>query len=57
MKSKLIRELHSINIYRHPVNRKKLEAIKTSEIINIWYEYYNKSQEAGAKEQLATEEA
>lgn len=58
MKSKLIKELHSVNIYRHPVNRQKLESIKTSEIINIWYEYYNKSQEeVVVEEQIATQEA
>ena len=56
MKSKLIRELHSVNIYRHPVTRLKLESLKTSEIINIWSEHYNKAEEV-AKEVLATEEA
>ncbi|MGL5346304.1 MAG: hypothetical protein ACRDA3_03050 [Peptostreptococcaceae bacterium] len=57
MKSKLIKELHSVNIYRHPVNRKKLEVLKTSEIINIWYDYFNKPNETQNEEQLATEEA
>ena len=57
MKSKLIKELHSVNIYRHPVNRKKLEALKTSEIINIWYDHFNQLNETQDEEQLATEEA
>lgn len=57
MKSKLIKELHSVNVYRHPVNRKKLEVLKTSEIINIWYDHFDKSNETSTEEQLATEEA
>ncbi len=57
MKSKLIKDLHSVSIYRHPINRKKIESLKTSEIINIWYEYYDKSQEITTEQQLATEEA
>lgn len=56
MKSKLIRELHSIGIYRHPINRKKLETIKTSEIIKIWYEYYNNPEEVVIEGELATEQ-
>lgn len=56
MKSKLIKELHSVNVYRHPVTRQKLESLKTSQIINIWYEHYNKAEEV-AEEVLATEEA
>lgn len=54
MKSKLIRDLHNVNIYRHPVTRKKLECIKTSEIINIWSEYCKNTDN---EEKLATEEA
>lgn len=57
MKSKLIKELHSVNIYRHPVTRKKLESLKTSEIINIWAEHFNNSSEDVSEENLATEEA
>lgn len=44
MKSQLIRDLHSVNIRRHPINRKKLECLKTSEIVNIWYEYFKKEE-------------
>lgn len=57
MKSKLIKELHSVSVYRHPITRKKLESLKTSEIINIWAEYFNKSDEVVSEENLATEEA
>lgn len=42
MKSQLIRDLHSVNVSRHPVTRKKLESLKTSEIVNIWFEYFKK---------------
>lgn len=42
MKSQLIRDLHSVKIRRHPVTRKKLESLKTSEIVNIWYKYFKK---------------
>ncbi|GAA0712646.1 hypothetical protein GCM10008904_26020 [Paraclostridium ghonii] len=44
MKSQLIRELHSVNIRRHPINRKKLESLKTWEIVNIWFEYFKKEE-------------
>lgn len=53
MKGKLIKDLHTVNIYRHPITRKKLETLKTSDIINIWNEYYKKVVE----ETLVTEEA
>ena len=42
MKSKLIKDLHSVNIRRHPINRKKLECLKTSEIVKIWCDYFKK---------------
>ncbi len=42
MKSQLIKDLHSVNVRRHPVNRKKLENLKTADIVNIWYEYFKK---------------
>lgn len=35
--------------------RQKLESLKTSEIINIWSEHYNKKEEV-AEEVLATQE-
>ncbi|GAA0861843.1 hypothetical protein [Paraclostridium tenue] len=44
MKSQLIRDLHSVNIRRHPITRKKLESLKTSEIVNIWFEYFKKEE-------------
>ena len=44
MKCQLIKDLHSVNVRRHPVNRKKLECLKTSEIVNIWYEYFKKEE-------------
>lgn len=44
MKGKLIKDLHSINIRRHPVNRKKLECLKTSEVVKIWYKHFKKEE-------------
>ncbi|MGL5753458.1 MAG: hypothetical protein ACRCXT_23135 [Paraclostridium sp.] len=40
MKSQLIKDLHSVKIWRHPITRKKLESLKTSEVVNIWFEYF-----------------
>lgn len=39
MKSKLIKELHAVGVYRNPATKQKLEQMKTSEIINIWKEH------------------
>lgn len=44
MKGKLIKDLHSINIRRDPIKRKKLESLKTYEVVKIWYEYFKKEE-------------
>lgn len=57
MKSKLIKDLHSVNIWRHPQTRKKLESLKTSEIINIWAEFYDVENKEVNEGEVATQEA
>lgn len=38
MKSKCIKELHEINVYRDPINKEKLERCRTSRVIQIYFE-------------------
>ena len=39
MKSKCIKALHKINIYKDPQTFEKLERCKTSRVIKLYYDY------------------
>lgn len=38
MKSKLIKQLHEVGVFRDPVNKEKLEVCKTSRVIQVYFE-------------------